>query len=234
MHSAKEMRLIILGILILFARLAYGQRDTINLFYNGLTMIADTPFLNPKGDCIFCNPEIMQDRILLDSSKTMIARKKSNPLGFTYYEWRNKNHSKTFEQISFPSLEFQSIISYSDSGAISEQSTECSSPFQIFYLDDRWSTIGKIRIKLIAQKTDSITKLYALPKNLISPIYKLGSLRLFQEINFYRNGNVESSGTFILSQYEKYSNRKIGKWFYYNENGSFKANEIHTIENARE
>lgn len=229
------MKLTILSVLLLFSGLVYGQSDTVNLFYNGLTMVTDNPFSNSLGDCIFCNPEIMQDRILLDSTKTMIARKKSNPFGFTYYEWRNKDHSKTFEQLNFPFLNFQSIIFYSDSGAIIEQRSESSNPFQVFYSNNHWSTIKKIRIRLTDQASDSIIKQYSLPQNLVNSIYKYGSMRLWQEINFYFNGNLKSSGTFILSQYGTFSNCKIGKWFYYSENGEVKENKVYTtVEKASE
>jgi len=227
------MKKLLLGLgLVVCALGCAGQTDTVDLHYNGLLIVVDTSMIEkgklkdnlPFGNIIYGNPEIMSDRILLDSTKTMIAQKTSNPLGYCYYEWKNKKHSKTYEEIQFPKLKFKTIIFYSDSGSAIEQQTECPLPFLITYSKNRWQTVDRIRIQLNQKEADSLIKTYNFPKDKM-----FFGTKFWTEISFYDNGEIKSIGTVITGMNEPEANKyRIGTWDFYNLKGELEKKETFT------
>jgi hypothetical protein len=202
----------------------FGQ-DTTAIHSHGMYLVKAKPIANDSGDCIFCNPEIMHDRILLDSNKVMIARKTSTDLGYTYYEWRNEKHAKTFEEIRVLSPSFKTSVYYSDSGTITRQKTECSSPFTIEYSTDSLKTIEKIRLRLNQQETDTVLDLFDL--SAYKPYaFQAGKTKpntsLWKEITFYPSGKIKSTGVVVTSTFETINNSRVGTWKYYDETGQLK------------
>ncbi len=219
------MKKLILIFVLFFSLVANGQ-DTISLPYKLLPypyndvafMIKDSgEITNDIKDCILCNPEIMNDRILLDTTKTMISRKTSNPLGYIYYDWRSPKRSKTYEEIFLKELNFKTMIFYSDSGATIEQRTYCSVPYTIFYYENNLQTIEKIRIQFNQQSTDSLIKTYNISRERI-----LDVTRFWTEVNFYDNGEIKSTGIIITGMKNLNEDEyKVGRWMYYNSKGQF-------------
>ena len=207
------MKNLILVFVIFFSLVANGQ-DTTSLpyHYKGVAfIIKDSGGINDIGDCIFCNPEIMNDRILLDTTKTMLTRKTSNPLGYIYYEWRSPKHNKTYEEIFLKELNFKTMMFYSDSGATIEQRTYCSVPYTVFYYENKLQTIEKIRIQFNQQATDSLIKTHNISQERI-----LNVTRFWTEVNFYDNGKIKSTGIIVTGMKNM---DKIGTWLYYNSKG---------------
>lgn len=199
-----------------------------------------------KGDCIFCNHETMPDRIVLDSTKKMIAKKVSNPLGYTYYEWRNISDRITYQEIQIPSLKYKLVTYYTDSGQVSppEKNTFTNHGWVFYFrgptnLKQKYNGLWiaeKVRVQLSKQATDSLLVLYKSVKGKVLP-----GTKFWTELNFYENGKLQSTGTVITglkesSQVDKQKELsdqlhapdnqfRIGAWTYYHATGELNNQE---------
>lgn len=224
---------------------------------NGLYILQDSGIVS-SNDCIFCNPETMPDRIVLDSTYRMVARKMSNHFGYTYYEWRGKNYSKSFEIIFLHKYNFLSTTHFENGTSFSppEKNNHMSSfiSYSLLPHNKKQAYNGEhkainIRIQLSKKSEDSILKLYHVPKEMIQEKTKLWDVLYFNE-----NGQIKSFGILITGLKEKESKEKastssqfkdftppaqykIGIWQYCNDNGKniFKENikEIRKEPNTR-
>jgi hypothetical protein len=242
------------GLLLLFtltsSLVVFGQNTMIP--WKGLYIIQDGQI--KEGDCIFCNPETMPDRIVLDSSKKMIAKRTGNPLGYTYYEWKNKAYTKTYEEIQIRPLKYRSTTYYTDSGQVRPPEKNTFNGGWHFYFrfptntKQRYNGLWiaeKIRVELSKQATDSL---------LASHKYLKGKLligtKFWTELTFYENGKLQSSGTLITGLKESSQGSKdkeltdqlntpenqfrIGLWTYYDANGQLNNQEtITTIRKVK-
>jgi len=214
-----------------------GQQSPKTLV-NGFYVIQDSGKVK-NSDCIFCNPSSMPDRIVLDSNYRMVARKVSHPMGYTYYEWRNKENTKTYEEIHL--YNYRKSTYYSDSGSFSspEKNTFISSHvgYSMAQKNNKQAYNGlwkalKIKIQLNKKATDSIIELYKISKDMI-----VEKTKIWNEVIFHETGKIKSSGVMITGLKEKEENRvdnlrlpinnhgpinqyKIGLWYYYNEKGN--------------
>ena len=178
---------------------ACAQR-TEPVFSEGYYIIQDKiPF--KKGNCIFCNTETMPDRIVLDSAKKMIAKKVSNPFGYVYYEWKRKDGFKTFQDIVISSENYRDYTYFTDSGHVrpNEKNSFNGGNASIDYFRGYpnpkkryygFNIAQKIRVVVSSQATDSIVKLYKLPKHKLLP-----QTKWWIEFNFYENPTSLSSNT---------------------------------------
>ena len=230
----KQFRVLIKLILIVAATSSsavFAQKN-VPIPWKGMYIIQDSGALI-HSDCLFCNPETMKDRILLDSTKKMIARRTSNPYGYTYYEWRNKEYSKTYEEIQVWPLKFKSAQYITDSGTYSpkEKNTFTNSYISYFRApynkkepyNGKW-TADRIQIQLTQRATDSIAKLYNNLKDSIGN----GAI-LWSELNFHENGKIKSTGIIMfpgMGLKKKHEMKtpstiryKIGLWLYYDGSG---------------
>lgn len=234
------MRLLLLtSIVLLGSLMAIGQPSK-KTKVKGYTILQDSGIVK-SNDCIFCSPETMPDRIVLDSTNRMVARKISNTLGYTYYEWRNKKYTKTYEEIQLPKYKFKHATYYTDSGTINPPEKNTNNPSYIAYsmappnykkpYYGVWKA-EKVQIQLSQSASDSVLKLYNVYKGMITK-----KTSTWHEINFNENGNLKSNGLVIIDlketeasknetiplqdNYRKPPNRfKIGSWQYFNEKGN--------------
>ncbi|MES2558623.1 MAG: hypothetical protein V4590_02715 [Bacteroidota bacterium] len=231
-------RRLILLVVLTTTLVAFGQQ-TNPVFVNGFYIIQEKMAFK-KGDCIFCNPETMPDRIILDSSKKMIAKKTSNPLGYTYYEWRNKEHTRTYEEIQIPGLKFKQVAYFTDSGSVRPPDKNSLKSGWIFYFrtmpnpKQRYNGLWiaeKVRVELSKQASDSILALHQYLKGKVLP-----GTEFWTELNFYENGKLASTGTLItglkegsLEQKKTPDNQfRIGPWSYYEASGQLNNRETIT------
>jgi len=211
-----------------------------------------------SNDCVFCNPETMPDRIVLDSTYRMVARKINNPFGYTYYEWRGNNYGKSYEIIFLHKYNFLHTTYFENGSSSSppEKNRFMSSfiEYSLLPYNKKQAYNGEhkaisIRIQLSKNTADSILKLYHIPKEMIQEKTKLWDM-----LDFNENGNIKSFGILITGLKEKESKDrentssqfrdftpparyKIGIWQYCNDNGKniFKENikEIRKEPNKR-
>lgn len=223
-HYKMNRQIWVLTLILTISLTVCGQ-DTTAIHHKGLFFIKDSGSVtNDIGDCIFCNPEIMTDRILLDSIKTMIARKTSSHLGYVYNEWRSSKYNKTYEEIHFPSLDFKMATYFSDLGETIEQITNSSSSYSLLYSDNRSKTVNRVRVQLSSQSADSLVRVFNIPKDKI-----FSDTKFWTEINFNENGEIESTGIIVTAIREVENNiYKIGTWSYYNSAGLPIKSEIFT------
>lgn len=243
-------KLFVLLLTVIYALPTFAQQSEL-IPVNGYYIIQNKPAFK-KGDCIFCNPETMPDRIILDSTKKMIAKKVSNPLGYTYYEWRNTlptpNAPKSYEEILIRSLKFKYVGYYTDSGKVFPQDKNTSQPNWVFYflgptnLKQRYNGLWiaeKVRVQLSKQATDSMLVLYQSVKGKMLP-----GTQFWTELNFYENGKLQSTGNVITglkesSQVDKQKELsdqihtpdnqfRIGAWTYYHATGELNNKETIT------
>lgn len=227
------------GLLLLFAVTiswgAFGQHaDPVPV--NGYYIIQEKVTFK-KGDSVFCNPETMPDRIILDSSKKMIAKKVSNPLGYTYYEWRNKEHTRTYEEIYIPGLKFKQVVYFTDSGSVRPQDKNSLRSGWTYYFrtmpnpKQRYNGLWiaeKIRVELSKQDSDSILELHKYLKGKV-----MRGTAFWTELNFYENGKLASTGTLItglkvgnIENARTPDNQfRVGLWAYYETNGQLNHTE---------
>lgn len=214
------------------------------IYVNGFYIIQDkVPY--KKGDCLFCNPATMPDRIVLDSAKKMIAKKTTFPDGYTYYEWRKTNYEKSYEEIQINSRQFKDITFYTDSGP-SRKPPQGFTGFWTFYFRYATNTkqrynglyiAEKVRFEITQRERDSLLVVY---KSLKSKITK--GTQFWMEYNFYENGKLKSSGITITGVKETASNSeeipnmdsiktpenvyRIGPWAYYETSGEPNSKEV--------
>jgi hypothetical protein len=209
----------------------YSQK-TITIPWKGMYVIQDSG-TKILGDCVFCFPENMPDRIILDSTRKMIARRTSNPFGFTYYEWKNKEYTKTYQEIQLPCFNFKSASNFTDSGSFSpKEKNTFINDFISYYrtpynkkepYNGLW-TAEKVQIQLKQHATDSMVNRYQFLKDSIRH-----GAHLWTEINFYENGKIKSMGTIMFpgsgalkkndSKPHSAYRYKIGLWLYYDFKG---------------
>jgi hypothetical protein len=192
-----------------------------------------------KESCIFCNPETMPDRIVLDSSKRMIGKKSSNPYGYTYYEWRNQKYQKSYEEIRIDFLHYSKATYFTDSGQVRVIGKNSYSQGEVFYLREYYNPQKRYNGEWIAERVivdfspaqcDSFYKLYKIPQTMITL-----KTKCHYELSFYKNGHIKSFGTIITNLRQPHAtgakdqftdtpqtmdNRyRIGYWRYFDEQG---------------
>lgn len=192
-----------------------------------------------KGDAVFCNPATMPDRIILDSSKKMIAKRTGFPMGYTYYEWRRKDGFKTYEEISIPTAGYIASVYFTDSGDIRPASKNSVNGAAIDYYKtmpnprfryNGFNIARQVYVPVGVQSTDSLVRRFNIPTAKIT-----SQTIWYAFVSFYENGNIQSTGTVVtnLKVPETVAkpgspgiinstarNRfKIGEWIYYDERG---------------
>jgi hypothetical protein len=234
-----KARTLLLVAALFVSRVVLGQH-TEPVAANGYFVIQDKVAFK-KGDSVFCNPATMPDRIILDSSKKMIAKKVSNPMGYTYYEWRNKEHTRTYEEINIPGLKLKQVIYFTDSGSIRPVEKNSVRSCWTYYFrampnpQQRYNGLWiaeKVRVELTKPETDSILDVHKYLKGKV-----MRGTEFWTELNFYENGKLASTGTVItgLKEGNAESTQKtpenefrVGQWTYYEVNGQLNQKEIIT------
>lgn len=243
------IRQLLLLIFVLSFSIQLTAQNADLIAVNGFYIIQEKiPF--KKGDSVFCNPATMPDRIILDSAKKMIVKKTSNPLGYTYYEWRNKNNNlKTYEEIQIPYLKLKHATYYTDSGIVNPPDKNTFTPFCADYfrgptnIKQKYNGLWiaeRIRVSLSKQAVDSLLILYKSLKGKL-----LIGTKFWTELNFYENGKLQSTGILITGLKESTQNTKekelidqmhapenqfrIGVWRYYETSGELNNQETITI-----
>ena len=234
---------IVLGCLLSLVVLGQPSKRT---FVNGFYILQDSGIVK-KNDCVFCNPETMPDRIVLDSNLKMVARKMSNPMGYTYYEWRNKQHTKTYEEIFLHKYDFLKSTYYTDSGSFSPPNKNKHLSSWVHYslasynnkqpFNGVWKAI-RVETELSHHASDSVFNLYKIPKDQITK-----GTKIWDVLNFNESGTIKSYGLIVTGVKEKDANKegvialpanarrpiiqyKIGVWHYCGDKGqkTFKEN----------
>ncbi|MES2780615.1 MAG: hypothetical protein V4651_12020 [Bacteroidota bacterium] len=223
--------------------IGFGQNTDL-IPVNGFYIIQERVTFK-KGDCVFCNPETMPDRIILDSSKKMIAKRTGNPLGYTYYEWRNRgNDRRSYEEIYIQSLKYKSVSYFTDSGIVRppEKNTSRYNDWVYYFIGSpnskqRYNGLWiakKVRVELSKQTTDSLMTMHKYLKGKV-----LVGTKFWTELNFYENGKLQSTGTLITGLKEGSTDQantpdnqfSVGLWTYYEINGQL--NQTETISPIR-
>lgn len=225
-------KVLLVWMLFLSANQVVYSQKSITIPWKGMYVIQDSG-TQIKGDCIFCHPENMPDRIILDSTRKMVARRTSNPLGYTYYEWRNKEYTKTYQEIQLPRFNFRSASYFTDSGSYSpKEKNSFVNDFISYYrtpvnkkepYNGVW-TAELIQVKLGQTASDSMVSKYPMLKDSINH-----RAHLWFEVNFYENGKIKSMGTIMFpgkdvnksienSPHPTYRYR-IGLWLFFDSRG---------------
>lgn len=221
--------------------LALGQPSK-KTFVKGYYVLQDSGKIS-SNDCVFCDPETMPDRIILDSTYRMVARKINTAFGYTYYEWRNTNYTKSFQEIYVSKYNFLESCSLTNEGNIcapeknNNKSSHIAFELESFNKKKPYNGIWKaktIKIQVDKKASDSILKLYHVPKAKISD-----KTKIWDVIKINENGQIKSAGLQISGIKETQENApspfkdrqpnyyyKIGFWQYYNDLGkkTFKEN----------
>jgi hypothetical protein len=203
-----------------------------------------------KGDSIFCNSSTMPDRIVLDSTKKMIAKKVSNPFGYVYYEWKRKDGLKTFEDIVISSAAFREVVFYTDSGTIRPDQFNTNNLGEISYFKgltnpkkryNAFNSAKQILVQLPQHSVDSVVKRYNISKHKLLP-----KTEWYTAFNYYESGHLQSTGLLVkgLNDKKQMGQEKqnhslkdqkppsncytIGEWLYFDEVGKQFYKEILT------
>lgn len=225
-------RSLVLLIFTALASLSLFAQKKVTIPWKGIYIIQDSG-VKITGDCIFCNPESMPNRIILDSTKRMVARKTSHPFGYSYYEWRNKDYSKSYQEFQLLHVNFKSASYFTDSGHFDpkEKNTFVNSYLSYFRnpLNKKEPhngtyTADRIQIQCNQRAADSLLNRYPNLKDSIRH-----GARFWYEFNFYENGHLKSNGIVLISRLENLGNYerakplvlryKIGLWLYYDARG---------------
>lgn len=205
-------RLLLSAFLLTCSWAAWGQRLE-PIPWKGMYVIQKKG--QPKeGENIFENRATMPDRTILDSSKQMIARKTGSPYGYIYYEWKNRGHKKSFQEIVIDKPRMKVTTYYTDSGQVTSDNT-----IWTFYFvsNNPLDLVEGIRAPVSKTVSDSLSKVYKVPVDL------LAKGKFWTAYNFYESGTIKSTGlVFMVSGKEAY---QIGKWLYYDGNGQLNRAE---------
>lgn len=226
--------------LLIIILLTYSKADaqTETSKWNNYTIIQNIGAVQ-KTDCAFCNHRTMSDRIVLDSAGVMVARRITNPYGYTYYEWRNKNYQKSFEVLVVNIKGFISCVYFTDTGQFYPPSQNRFIPSHVSFYRQYYErrlpyngdwTAERITIEMSKNENDSMYKLYKIPDN-----KRTAYTKCHYELSFHKNGQIKSFGTIITglrqtsaaTQSNMYTDTpktdqsvySIGKWIFYNEQG---------------
>jgi hypothetical protein len=243
-------------ILLIITLLIYSKADaqTVTTKLNNYTIIQNKGAVQ-KIDCAFCNHRTISDRVVLDSAGVMVARRITNPYGYTYYEWRNKNYQKSFEVLVVNIKGFLTTAYFTDSGQFLPPGQNHFIPSNIHYYRQYYErrlpyngdwTAERITIEMSKNENDSMYKLYKIPEN-----KRTAYTKFHYELSFHRNGQIKSFGTIITglkqttaaTQSNTYTDTpktdqsvySIGKWILYNEQGLLQQEVLfNTLRKIRE
>lgn len=233
----------ILFILTLSANCLYAQ-TTDPIWVNDYYVI-QPKITFKKTDAVFSNPSAMPDRIILDSTKRMVAKKVSFPFGYTYYEWKRKDGFKTYEEIHIPSVGYRKCKYFTDTGDVeppSKNSLNASIDYFRSMPNPKFRYNGfniaeKIYISLNKQTVDSFVTQYKISKAKLLP-----KTIWYSTFFFYENGHIKSTGILVTDLKEAnlstkgsgiienttQNQFKLGEWLYYDEQGNLMNKEVIT------
>jgi hypothetical protein len=195
-----------------------------------------------RRDCLFCDPATMPDRMILDSTHRMIARKVSHPFGYTYYEWRDPNYEKSMEQITYRPFLMAYTQYYQQGKSLDTPAHNTHLNTYISYYRNGYQkaqpyagtwTVRFVHIKLPSAVNDSLIQLYPYLK----PYTKNGA-EFWRVLNLQENGVIQSNGLILYAyDHSKQSmgikplqkKYKVGQWRYYNAVGKLQKIENNTM-----
>jgi len=207
-----------LSIFVFIFFIAKGQIDTI-AWTNGNFLITDSMAipnqLNLKYslesdfsfETIYGNPEVIEDRLIVDSNYNYLSNQVNNLYGYTYYEF-NGSGVKIYEEVQYFDLECKISTSYNKQGFIIYQKFESKKSIITHYYDTIYQPIKTLLIELNDIETDSLIARYSLESN----DSFVGKPKIYIGLEYYKNGKVKARGTVVTPSLQNGVKYRIGSW----------------------